>query len=47
MTKVEDKNRVPRSVRKHIRRRKAAIRRELPPEQAKRAIERLMREAQR
>ena len=36
--------RLPRSVRKHLRLRKAALRKELDPEKAERAITRLVRE---
>ena len=45
MTTKNDTPRMPRSMRKYLRRRKAALRRELSEKEAERAIERLEREA--
>jgi hypothetical protein len=47
MSEEAKHERLPRSVRKHLRQRKATLRRELPPEKAARAIDRLLREFRR
>jgi len=43
MNAKQTTKRLPRSVRKHLRNRKAVLRRELPVKEAKQAIEQLVR----
>ena len=47
MSKGNDSARLPRALRKHLRRQKAILRATLPPEEARRAVEQLVRRVRR